>query len=125
MRVSEVDFHQLSDGRRIASRHRAGAGPAIVFLPGYMCDMAGSKAAALFEWAERSGRACLLLDYSGCGDSSGDFADGTLSRWAEEVVALIEACVAGPLVLVGSSIGGWLMLLAARALGPCVIAMVG
>jgi len=123
--VSEVDFHPLSDGRRIAFRQRAGSGPAIVFLPGYMSDMAGSKAAALFEWAGESGRACLLLDYSGCGESDGDFADGTLSRWCEDVVAVVEARLAGPVVLAGSSMGGWLMLLTAARLAQRVAALVG
>ena len=78
-------FHSMPDGRRIAFRHVAATGPAVVFLPGYMSDMAGSKATALFDWAAAQGRDCLLLDYSGCGESSGDFAEGTLSRWREEV----------------------------------------
>ena len=87
--------------------------------------MAGNKAAALFDWAERAGRSCLLLDYSGCGESRADFADGTLSRWCEEVVALVEARLEGQVILVGSSMGGWLMLLAARRLGARVAALVG
>ena len=115
----------MSDGRRIAFRHTAGAGPTIVFLPGYMSDMAGSKATALFDWAAAHGRACLLLDYSGCGSSAGDFAEGSLSRWREEVLALIEAETKGPLVLVGSSMGGWLMLLVAQTLGERVSGLVG
>jgi pimeloyl-ACP methyl ester carboxylesterase len=115
----------LPDGRRIAFRQRTGQGPAIVFLPGYKSDMAGGKATALWDWAEREDRACLLLDYSGCGESAGDFADGTLTRWSEEVVALIEARLDGAVVLVGSSMGGWLMLLAAGRLGSRVAAMVG
>jgi pimeloyl-ACP methyl ester carboxylesterase len=123
--VPQAGFHSLSDGRRIAFREAAGGAPAIVFLPGYMSDMAGSKATALFEWCERSGRGCLLFDYSGCGESPGDFADGTLSRWAEEAVAIIESRLDGQVVLVGSSMGGWLMLLAARRLGSRVTALVG
>ncbi len=121
----EPSFHSLPDGRRIAFRELAGEGPAIVFLPGYMSDMMGSKASALFDWASRTHRACLLFDYSGCGESPGEFADGTLSRWCEEAVALIEARTEGPVVLVGSSMGGWLMLLAAHALGQRVAALVG
>ncbi|GMM91946.1 alpha/beta hydrolase [Qipengyuania sp. MTN3-11] len=120
-----ISHYTMPDGRRIAYRMVEGAGPALVFLPGYMSDMAGSKASALFDWAEEHGRACMLLDYSGCGESSGDFADGTLSRWRDEVVALVEARVTGPVVLVGSSMGGWLMLLVAEALGNRVAGLVG
>lgn len=120
-----ADFHAMPDGRRIAFRHSAGAGPAIVFLPGYMSDMAGSKATAIRDWAEEAGRACLLFDYSGCGESPGDFAEGTLSRWRDEALALIEAHCEGPVVLVGSSMGGWLMLLVAEALGARVAGMIG
>lgn len=109
----------------MAFRHARGAGPAVVFLPGYMSDMAGGKATALIDWAVGGGRECLLLDYSGCGESSGRFADGTLSRWSEEVIALIERQIAGPFVLVGSSMGGWLALLAGRALGSRVVGLVG
>ena len=96
-----------------------------MFLPGYMSDMAGSKATALFDWAVARGRAALLLDYSGCGESPGAFADGTLSRWRDEVVALVEARCPGPVVLVGSSMGGWLMVLATLALGERVACLVG
>ena len=114
----------MPDGRRIAFRHSPGAGPTLVFLPGYLSDMAGSKATALFDWAAADGRACLLLDYSGCGcgQSPGAFADGTLARWREEVLALIAAHAPGALVLVGSSMGGWLMLLVALALAPARLA---
>jgi pimeloyl-ACP methyl ester carboxylesterase len=102
--------------RRTAHRFTPGAGPVIVFLPGYMSDMAGSKATALFDRAKAEGRACLCLDYSGCGLSEGSFADGTLSHWCAEVLALIAAKCPGPVLLVGSSMGGWLMLLVALAL---------
>ena len=118
-------FHPLSDGRRIAFRHIAGGGPAVVFLPGYMSDMAGGKATALAEWAAHEGRECLLLDYSGCGESGGDFGQGTLTRWRDEVVALTEAHVTGKVVLVGSSMGGWLMLLVAQRLGERLAGLVG
>jgi pimeloyl-ACP methyl ester carboxylesterase len=123
--MSETEFFELPGGRRIAHRLVEGAGPAVVFLPGYLSDMAGGKATAVFEWARTHGRACLLLDYSGCGESSGAFADGTLSRWRAEVLALIEARVWGPVVLVGSSMGGWLMLLVALELGERVSGLVG
>jgi pimeloyl-ACP methyl ester carboxylesterase len=90
-----------------------------------MSDMAGGKATALAAWAQGCGRECLLLDYSGCGESPGNFAEGTLSRWRHEVVALVEAVVTGPVVFVGSSMGGWLMLLAAQELAGRVAALVG
>ena len=119
--MSDVQFHEIEAKpgeapRRIAFRTTPGAGPTLVFLPGYMSDMDGGKATALFAEAQEQGRAGLLLDYSGCGQSSGDFADGTLSRWREEALALIEAYTIGPVLLVGSSMGGWLMLLVAEEL---------
>lgn len=123
--MAPLQYHSLADGRRIAFRHGAGQGPALVFLPGYMSDMTGSKATAMLEWATAQGRECLLLDYSGCGDSPGDFAGGTLSRWADEVLALVEARISGPVVLVGSSMGGWLMLLAGLRLGEKLAGLVG
>ena len=115
--MSEIEFHAMPDGQRIAFRYTPGSGPALVFLPGYMSDMAGSKARAVVDWAVANKRACLLLDYSGCGESSGRFAEGTLSRWREEVLALIDARGLDRVVLVGSSMGGWLMLLVGLALG--------
>lgn len=123
--MTETRFHTLPDGRRIAFRHSPGTGPTLVFLPGYMSDMAGGKATAVFDWAAAQGRACLLLDYSGCGQSDGDFADGTLTRWRDEVLALIAAEVNGPVVLIGSSMGGWLMLLAGLALGDRLAGLIG
>lgn len=123
--MNDTRFHTLPGGRRIAYRHRPGTGPTLVFLPGYMSDMTGGKATAVFDWAAANGRACLLLDYSGCGESDGAFADGTLSRWRGEVIALIEALCTGPVVLIGSSMGGWLMLLVALAIPGRINAMVG
>lgn len=123
--MTQPSFHAMPDGRRIAFRHCQGEGPTLVFLPGYMSDMAGSKATALYDWAQAEGRGCLLLDYSGCGESAGAFADGTLSRWQEEVEALLASEVPGPVVLVGSSMGGWLMLLLAQALRETVVGIVG
>lgn len=123
--MTDIQHHTMPDGRRVAFRLHPGAGPAIVFLPGYMSDMAGGKATAVLDWAQRNARACLLLDYSGCGESDGDFADGTLSRWREEVLELIHAKVPGPVILVGSSMGGWLMLLAGEALGSRLAGLIG
>lgn len=118
-------FHPMPDGRRIAFRLLEGRGPTLVFLPGYMSDMAGGKASALFAWARQEGRACLLLDYSGCGESEGAFADGTLTDWREESVALVRGYVRGPVVLIGSSMGGWLMLLIAEKLRERVAGLIG
>ncbi len=121
--MTATRFHTSAQGHKLAYRHVEGAkdvgGPVIVFLPGYMSDMAGGKATAVFEWAERNGRACLLLDYLGCGESDGDFAEGTLSLWRSEILELINAvCGEEKVVLIGSSMGGWLMLLVALALPP-------
>jgi pimeloyl-ACP methyl ester carboxylesterase len=123
--MDRPSYHTMSDGRRIAFRHHAGTGPALVFLPGYMSDMAGGKASAVLAWAQANGRECLLLDYSGCGASDGKFADGTLSRWRDEVLDLIVARTTRPVVLIGSSMGGWLMLLVGEALGERLHALVG
>lgn len=123
--MSETEFHEMPDGRRIAYRYHAGSAPCLVFLPGYMSDMAGSKATALLADARRRRQACLLMDYSGCGESSGDFCDGTLSLWRDEVLALVAAKVTGPLILIGSSMGGWLMLLVGEALGDQLAGLVG
>ena len=119
--------HACGTTRAIAHRFTPASaktdGPVLVFLPGYMSDMAGSKATALFEWAKAHGHACLCLDYSGCGRSEGYFSEGTLSRWREEVLALIAAiCPDRPVLLLGSSMGGWLMLLVALALPKARIA---
>lgn len=123
--MNQPNLHALPDGRHIAYRLTPGDGPALVFLPGYMSDMDGGKATAVFDWAKANGRACLLLDYSGCGASDGEFADGSLSRWRDEVLALIEARLDGQVVLIGSSMGGWLMLLVGEALGNRLAGMIG
>jgi pimeloyl-ACP methyl ester carboxylesterase len=118
-------FHTMPEGRQIAFRHVAGAAPTIVFLPGYRSDMAGGKATALAAWAQTQGRACVLFDYSGCGESPGEFAAGTLGRWEEEAAALLASQIEGSVVLVGSSMGGWLAVLLGRALGPRLAGLVG
>lgn len=120
-----IQHFTLPSGERMAYRFQPGSLPAVVFLPGYMSDMAGGKAQAVLRWAEAQGRACLLLDYTGCGQSSGAFADATLPGWRDDVAALIHALGLGRVVLCGSSMGGWLMLLLAEALGDGVTALVG
>ncbi|MFN3291940.1 MAG: alpha/beta hydrolase [Gemmobacter sp.] len=112
-------------GRRIAFHRTAGRGPGVVFLGGFRSDMGGTKALALQGWAERQDRAFLRFDYSGHGESSGDFLDGCIGDWAEDAVAAISALTEGPQVLVGSSMGGWISLLTARALPARVAGLVG
>jgi pimeloyl-ACP methyl ester carboxylesterase len=114
-----------ADGVRLAYRHVPGRGPTLVFLPGYKSDMQGGKAQALDAWAADQGVGMLRLDYSGCGESDGAFEDGTLDIWRDDVLAVLAAANLGPLILIGSSMGGWLMLLVAEALGDQVAAMVG
>jgi pimeloyl-ACP methyl ester carboxylesterase len=97
-------------GRSIAYRFRPGASPTLLFLPGYASDMEGAKALALDAFAERRGLAMLRLDYSGTGSSAGNFADGTLALWLEEALAALDRLTEGPLVVVGSSMGGWIAL---------------
>ena len=112
--TEQPNIHHLDvEGRPIAYRHRKGKGVTYLFLPGYASDMEGGKATAIDAYAARGGRACLRFDYSGTGASGGDFADGTLDRWLEEVLALIDRIAKGPVILIGSSMGGWLALLAA------------
>jgi pimeloyl-ACP methyl ester carboxylesterase len=111
-------------GERLAWRAVDGAGPTAVWLGGFRSDMSGTKAAALAEWAERSGRSFLRLDYSGHGESSGAFGDGTIGRWRDDALAVIDACSEGPLVLVGSSMGGWIASLVALARPERIVSMV-
>ncbi|MBY0301700.1 alpha/beta hydrolase [Sphingomonas ginsenosidimutans] len=110
---------------RLAYHLTEGSGPAIVFLPGYASDMGGTKALALEAWAVATGRAFLRFDYGGCGASEGAFEDQSLADWRDDVLAMIDHAVSGPVVLVGSSMGGWLMLLAALARPDRVAALVG
>jgi pimeloyl-ACP methyl ester carboxylesterase len=113
------------DGSKLAFEHVRGSGPTLVFLPGYKSDMTGTKALAVEAWAIKHRRAMLRLDYSGCGASEGRFDDGTLDVWRDDVLLAIGLVVRGPVVLIGSSMGGWLMLLVARALGDQVAGLVG
>jgi pimeloyl-ACP methyl ester carboxylesterase len=102
--------------RRIAVRARAGGAPGLFWLSGFNSDMTGTKALALDTWAAGHKRACVRFDYSGHGESGGAFVDGTIGRWLEESIAVFEQFCAGPQVVIGSSMGGWMALLLARAL---------
>jgi len=113
------------DGEQIAWRRVDGRGPTLVWLGGFRSDMAGTKAQALADWAQAEGRAYLRFDYLGHGESSGDFqAKGTITRWREDALAVLDELTEGPLVLVGSSMGGWIACLAAMARPRRVAAMV-
>jgi pimeloyl-ACP methyl ester carboxylesterase len=102
--------------RRIAVRARTGSAPGLFWLSGFNSDMRGTKAIALDAWAAERNRACVRFDYSGHGESGGAFVDGTIGRWLEETVAVFEQFCAGPQVVIGSSMGGWMALLLAREL---------
>jgi pimeloyl-ACP methyl ester carboxylesterase len=118
--------HLRHNGVDLAYRHITGAGPLIVFLHGYMSDMTGSKAEALADWAVVQGRACLRLDYSGCGASGGDFLDGSIGRWTSDALAVIDHVAPGaPVLLVGSSMGGWIALRLGLALGDRLAGLAG
>ncbi|MFI5013675.1 MAG: alpha/beta hydrolase [Hyphomicrobiales bacterium] len=119
--MSEPDRLSLPVGegaqaRRIAVLSRGGKGTPVIWLGGFKSDMTSTKAVHLDAWAERSGRPYLRFDYSGHGASEGRFEDGTIGRWLEEAVAVISHCATSPPILVGSSMGGWIALLAARRL---------
>ncbi|HEX6742061.1 MAG TPA: alpha/beta hydrolase [Sphingomicrobium sp.] len=111
-------------GRQVAYRKRDGA-PTLLFLPGYASDMEGAKALALDAFAEERGLAMLRFDYSGTGSSPGRFEDGTLERWLEEALAVVDQLTEAPIVLVGSSMGGWIALHVALARPDRVRALVG
>ena len=103
------------DGERLAYKAVEGGGPTLVWLGGFNSDMAGTKAQALADWAAARGRGYVRFDYFGHGRSSGEFVHGTISRWREDALAVVDSLTSGPLVLVGSSMGGWIATLAALA----------
>jgi pimeloyl-ACP methyl ester carboxylesterase len=111
-----LEVGSAANARKIAVRKQPGTAPGIFWLGGFKSDMRGTKAEALGEHAARSGRAYVRFDYSGHGESGGRFEDGTISRWLEEALAVFERFARGPQIVVGSSMGGWIALLLARAL---------
>ena len=114
--MTGVSYLDASNGRRLAYAYTPGRGPIIVFLSGYRSDMEGTKAVHLENWAKAAGRAFLRLDYSGHGASGGAFGDGCIGDWASDARAVIDAVAEGPVVLVGSSMGGWIGCILARQL---------
>ena len=113
------------DGIHLAWARTPGRGPTTVFLPGFRSDMTGAKALAVEAWCQARGSACLCLDYSGHGASDGAFTDGTIGRWTEDALLLIDRLTAGPLLLVGSSMGGWIALLLALARPARLAGLIG
>ena len=123
--MTQVDHLTTQAGRRIAYCQTPGNGPGVVFLGGFRSDMTGTKAMYLQHWAEAAGRAFLRLDYSGHGGSGGAFEDGSIGDWFDDAAAVIAARTTGRQVLVGSSMGGWIALLVARAMPERVAGLVG
>lgn len=120
-----TDFLTTPQGRRLAYHRTPGTGPGVVFLGGFKSDMTGTKAQFLQAWAEERGRPFLRFDYSGHGQSDGDFLDGAIGDWFEDALSAIETLTEGPQVLVGSSMGGWIALLVARAIPERIAGLIG
>ncbi len=122
--MREIRYLDGPDGRRLAYVKTEGQGPTVVFLSGLKSDMEGTKAVHLETWARARGRAFLRFDYSGHGQSSGTFEDGSIADWHADTLAIVDALTQGPLVVVGSSMGGWQALLLARARAARIQGMV-
>ena len=122
--MADPQYLDTPQGRRIAWHRFSGREPGVVFLGGLRSDMTGTKAVHIEDWARRSGRAFLRFDYSGHGQSGGDFTDGCIGDWAEDAQAAIEALTQGPQVLVGSSMGGWISLLLAKRMAGRIAGLV-
>jgi len=114
--MGDTSFLTTRQGRKLAYHLTQGRGPCVVFLGGLKSDMMGTKAVFLEEWAQAQGRAFLRFDYSGHGESSGSFTDGCIGDWAEDTAEAVAELTEGPILPVGSSMGGWQALLLARAM---------
>lgn len=122
--MTDIQYLETPQGRRLAYHRIEGAGPWVVFLGGLKSDMDGTKAIYLQDWARRTGRAFLRFDYSGHGKSSGTFEQGCIGDWAEDTAAIVAALTDGPVVPVGSSMGGWQALLLGRSQPERIAGMV-
>ncbi len=122
--MAATEFLETAQGRRLAYHKSEGAGPTIVFLGGLKSDMEGTKAVHLEAWAQARGQGFLRFDYSGHGESSGAFTDGCIGDWHEDTLAAVSELTDGPLVVVGSSMGGWQALLLARAMPDRIAGLV-
>ena len=123
--MSAPSFLPIAPGRRLAYHHVAGREPTVLFCGGYTSDMGGTKALALERWCRAKGRGYVRFDYSGHGRSNGRFEDGSIGDWAEDALAIVDRVATGPLIVVGSSMGGWIMLLVALTRPERVRALVG
>jgi pimeloyl-ACP methyl ester carboxylesterase len=123
--VTRCDYLVAENGERLAYRHLDGASPGVLFCPGLYSDMQGSKALALEAFCLQQGRQFTRFDYMGHGQSDGDIRAGTIGRWSRDTLAVLDAVTRGPQVLVGSSMGGWMMLLAAQARPQRVAGLLG
>jgi len=123
--MEDIGRLDRGDGVELAWAMRDGNAPTVAFLPGYRSDMSGEKATAVAKFCAERGQACLRFDYSGHGISGGRFEDGTIGQWAADALAVIDGKTQGPLILVGSSMGGWIALLAALARKDRVAALIG
>lgn len=122
--MGDTSFLTTRQGRKLAYHLTQGRGPCVVFLGGLKSDMMGTKAVFLEEWAQAQGRAFLRFDYSGHGESSGDFTDGCIGDWAEDTAEAVAELTEGPILPVGSSMGGWQALLLARAMPERLVGLV-
>ena len=123
--MEETGTIAAADGTPLAYRRIAGNGPGIMFLGGFNSDMAGVKAEALATWCQENRQAFCRFDYQGHGASGGDFTDGTIGRWAADAATVLDNLTSGPQILVGSSMGGWIAALLARAQPERLHAMIG
>jgi len=118
-------FLALADGSSIAYRHTPGAAPGVLFCAGFNSNMQGIKALALEQWCRDRGRQFTRFDYSGHGESSGSVEEGCIGRWRDDTLAVLDRVTSGPQVIVGSSMGGWIMLLVALQRARRVKALLG
>ncbi len=118
------DHLELGGGRRVAYRSVPGRGPAVVFLGGFASDMTGTKARFLERLCRQAGQGYVRFDYTGHGASSGRFDDGTVGLWTEDAAGVVDRLTRGPVVLVGSSMGGWIAARVVRALPGRVAGLV-
>lgn len=122
--MSVTQFFDSPEGRRIAYHKSGTKGPTVVFLGGLKSDMEGTKAVYLEDWAQKRDQSFLRFDYSGHGESSGTFEEGCIGDWHQDTLAAVDALTSGPLIVVGSSMGGWQALLLARAIPERIAGMV-